>query len=506
MPLIPPKGRSKKIRVPFSMADQHTRAIMKLARQEAESWESVGSEGVGVPTEQGGVPMIDVIPSILEVPTVDEDTGEVLLMEKLTGEALDRLPVVDDPAPWESSEIAAAFIDAHFADVLPDRSVDWTDTTSDRAIERLAMQGLAAHRLEPVDDDGDEAAFLVDLSWMVAFPVRSGFLPYGACAYFGADGAVLRIYVSHDNCTYVPGDEGWEHAKWVWKSSLLTATTVVDHLGSTHYVASNLFTTAARETLPPDHPLRRLIKAFTYGAADVNRSAALSLSNKGGLAHRTFAFTYEGLSRLLLRGVESPDFKPFPRRMARLASLGDSYLFRSDGLALHDIFSTYVCEYLGLYFSGKKVAHDDHVQVFWRQLQMRAPGLGLRPLVTTQQFEETLVEFMFIVTAMHAQVGAVVEYLVDPSFMGSKLSPNQHQTDAQSTVQILNLAILTGFEQPPLIGDYRHLLLDDEARAVFDQYQASLVARSKQIELRNQALDQPYQTLNPALLDTSVST
>ncbi|MEM7325876.1 MAG: lipoxygenase family protein [Actinomycetota bacterium] len=501
-----PTPKDAETRVPFSIADQHTRAIMKLAREEVTAWQPVGAEAVGLPTEQGGVSMIDVIPSILEVPRVDEDNGDGVLLARITGAALDRLPVIDDPAPWESSDAADAFIEANFADTLPTPSVEWTDTTSDRAIERLAMQGLAAHRLEPVNDPADEAAFVVDLSWMVAFPVRSGFLPYGASAYFDANGAVLRIHVAHDNRTYTPGDDGWEQAKWVWKSSLIAAVTVVDHLGSTHYVASNLVTTVARETLPPDHPLRRLIKAFTYGAVDINRLAASQLSNKGGLANRTFAFTYEGLSRLLLRGVESPDFEPFPKRMDRTESLGDRYLFRRDGLALYDIFSTYVQDYLALYFSDNEVVRDDHVQAFWQGLQTRAPGLGLRPLATAQQFEETLTEFMFSVTGMHAQVGTIVDYLVDPAFMGAKVSPGQRQADAQSTIQVLNLVILTGFEQPPLIGDYRHLLLDEEARVVFDQYQESLETLSDQIETRNRTLDQPYQIFNPALLDTSVST
>lgn len=494
------------LRVPFSIADQHTRALMKLSREAATAWEPVRPDGVGVPIDQGGVPMIDVIPSILEVPNVDEDTGEKLLLERITGAALDRLPLIDDPSPWESSDVAAAFIDANFADTLPTPTVEWADTTSDRTIERLAMQGLAAHRLEPVDDDGDDAAYVVDLSWMVGFAVRPGFVPYGASAYFDTDGSVLRIYVSHDNRTCTPGDDGWDEAKWVWKTSLFAAVTIVDHLGSTHYVASNLVTTVARETLPPDHPLRRLVKAFTYGAADINRSAALSLSNKGGVAHRSFAFTYEGMGRLLLRGVESPAFEPFPKRMARTAGLDERYLFREDGLALYDIFSTYVRDYLGLYFVGDEIFHDDHVQAFWQGLQSRAPGLGLRPLATTGQFEEMLTEFMFSVTGMHSQVGAVAEYLKDPAFMGTKLVAGDLQNDAQSTVQILNLVVLTGFEQPPLIGDYRHVLLDEQASAVFDRYQESLVTLSEQIEARNRTLDQPYQALNPRLLDTSVST
>ncbi|MEM7342124.1 MAG: hypothetical protein AAF467_26015, partial [Actinomycetota bacterium] len=305
-----PDGTTDQVLVPFSIADQHTRAVMKLARDQRTSWEPVGADGVGLPTVQGEVPMLGIIPSIVEVPSISEDAEAVQLpekisgffAEKITGAALDRLPVIDDTTLWESSDAADACIDAFFEGALPAPTDTWADATSDETIERLAMQGLAAHRLEPVDDPTDDAAFVVDLSWLVGYEVRSGFLPFGASAYFDADGSVLRIYVCHDDRTYTPGEDGWDQAKWVWKSSVLTAVGIVDHLGSTHFLTSNVVTTVARETLPVDHPLRRLFKAFTYGAADVNRAAALTLSNRGGIAHRLWSFTYEGLARMLLRG------------------------------------------------------------------------------------------------------------------------------------------------------------------------------------------------------------
>ena len=62
---------------------------------------------------------------------------------------------------------------------------------------------------------------------------------------------MLRIYTSHDDRDHRPGDPDWEDAKWRWRTSLMTAVTVADHLGATHYLVSNLMTTATREQLVP---------------------------------------------------------------------------------------------------------------------------------------------------------------------------------------------------------------------------------------------------------------
>ncbi|MFV6025828.1 lipoxygenase family protein [Streptomyces sp. NPDC056264] len=498
--------------LPIRRSDVHTRVIYKLAHTEASRWLPAGPDAAGTPIEQGKVPTFDVIPAVLAVPLEDEDRTNLNFAQQATFFAVENLPLIDDPKPWASREAATELVTRLYGDILPPRSVEWPNTTSDRAIELLAVQGLAAHRITTVADDPGGAAYVVDLTWMHGLPVRAPYLRYGACAYFGPDRRLLRIHTSHDDRTQYPGDPTWEHAKWTWRTSLFTAVTVADHLGSTHYLTSNLLVTTARETLPADHPLRRLIKAFTYGAVDINRTAAYSLSNEGGLAHRTFAFTYGGLSRLLLRGIETVSFESFPDTIARkgIEPLGDAFLYATDGRTLFDIFATYVHGYLGVYYPANELVEDPDVRAFWQRLADLAPTLGLPPLTRAEQLQEFLSQCMFWVTGGHNHVGGVVEYVTDPAFMGTKILPDLPESDAQSTIQVLNLTVSTGLEQPPLIGDYRHLFLHDEHRpeviAVFDAYQRSLEELSARIAARNENIEQPYRTFDPVLLDVSVST
>jgi hypothetical protein len=497
--------------VPLRPADLHTRTMFVRVREQITKWEPQGPSAASVPKTYGPLEKMDVIPGILAVPTLDEDGDKVSFVRKLAFRALRALPLVDDPNPWASPETAEAVITKEFVPILPVVLVRWTDVTSDRSTSLLAFGGLAAHRLVPLDDDPEGAAYAVDLTWMQAFAVRPGLEPYGASAYFGADRSLQRVYTAHDDATHRPGDASWEDAKWRWRSALFAAVTVADHLGATHYLASNLLVTVTRERLPENHPLRRFLKPFGYGAVDINLDAALILSPEGGLAERLFSFTYTGMSRCLLRGIETTTFRTFPKVIAekRVESLGDGYPYATDGLALYDILQTYVEEYLDIFFPGDAAIHDPAIRAWWQGAVAFAPTLNLGPLNRRRQLVDLLAQLLFTVTGFQAQVGAVVQYLLDPAFITAKIRAGTQMSDVQATVQVLNLTALTGLEQPPLIGDYTHIFLEehkDRTLAAFERYQRALLRLSAEIERRNEHRDQPFETFNPAFLDVSVST
>ncbi|MBE9070992.1 hypothetical protein IQ260_30605 [Leptolyngbya cf. ectocarpi LEGE 11479] len=73
---------------------------------------------------------------------------------------------------------------------------------------------------------------------------------------------------------------------------------------------------------------------------------------------------------------------------------------------------------------------------------------------------------------------------------------------------MINITITTGLVQPPMIGDYRHTLPDqnkDQALLVFETYQQALKQLARDIDERNLTREQPFQTFNPTILDSSVS-
>ena len=497
--------------IPLARSDLHTRLMVDRVREQVMQWTPQGPSAARTPQTHGPLEKIDLIPGIIAVPMHDEDGEKLPFIKKILFRAFRSLPLKDDATAWPAPESATPAIETQFAAVLPIPAVRWTDVESDRTMALMAFQGLGAHRLEPLDADPGGAAYMVDLSWMHAFPVRPGLEPYGACAYFAADRTLLRVYTSHDDSTHRPGDASWKDAKWRWRCALFTAVTVADHLGATHFLASNLLVTVTREQLPENHPLRRFLKPYGYGAVDINRGAALMLSPEGGLAHRLFSFTYGGLSRCLLRGIETTRFQTFPQAMAakRIDALGDAFPYATDGMALYNVLQSYANDYFDIFFPGESVVQDPSVRAWWQGIVALAPNLALQPLDKAQQVIDLIVQLMFTVTGFHGQVGQVVSYLLDPRFISCTIRAGSRVSDIQATVQVLNLSALTAFEQPPLIGDYTHLFLEqdrEQVKAAFGRYQQALVKLSHDIDERNMQREQPFQTFNPTELDTSVST
>ena len=108
-----------------------------------------------------------------------------------------------------------------------------------------------------------------------------------------------------------PGDKGWEHAKFAFRSSLFSLVTLVDHLYGVHMQAGNVTATAAREQLGNNHPVRRFLVPFMYQTISVNDNARNNLVNPRSMGPRCFALDDVGTSlawaaapSLLRSGVE----------------------------------------------------------------------------------------------------------------------------------------------------------------------------------------------------------
>lgn len=496
--------------LPLQRSDHHARAMYHRAVKSLTSFIPKTARDVGIPTTMGELDKLDVVPGFIAVAIVDEDNEVATGPVEAVMRALRSVPLFEDDRQWSSLDEAKKLIEEHLTSIQPPPFLEWPDVSSDVTLSLVAFQGFAAHLLEPAKGRAEDAAYVVDLAWMSGLPVRPGNEPLGACAYFAADRTLLRIYTGHDDTMHAPGDDLWEHAKWHWRCSVFAYVTVASHLGGLHFTCSELMLQATREELPADHALRRLLKPHVFGVSTINASAGLVLAPEGGVANRLWPFTFEGLATLLTRGVTHATFETFPATMAAkdIQDLGDSYPYATDGLALFAICEKYAQEYIDLYFPNETIAQDPDVRRWWQHLMNAAPQTGLSPLACRQQVVDLVGQFIFLVSGYHAQVGAIVQYAIDPTFMGGKVRAGSERADIQATIQLLTLTALTGFNQPKLLDDYTHVFLaqhHEEASGAFQRFQAALFQLGRDIDARNEQRDLPMRTFHPALLDSAVS-
>ena len=68
----------------------------------------------------------------------------------------------------------------------------------------------------------------MDVTSLSSCDPRPGFERPGAKAVFDRYGTLLEIFVSSLDMVVKPNQDNWEHAKWVWKQTLILKVTTKD--------------------------------------------------------------------------------------------------------------------------------------------------------------------------------------------------------------------------------------------------------------------------------------
>ncbi len=491
--------------------DRHTAAFLKLVRDAIAGWKPPTPEGLPLPQRTGKLPHVPLPFGGLQLPSGDEDWPDQPFLRVAALRAMRSylFPFKDVDARWESRARARAVLQAELpaGTTLPHLVTPWEEMSSDAALSRYAFAGLGSLRLMPLPEpDAEGAAWVSDWSFMAGLEVRPGFERYGAVAWFNAAQEPVRIHWSHANKVVRPGDPDWNHAKWVWRTTVFVGTTVVDHLVGVHWLVSSHITAAVRENLGTAHPVRRLLQPHTFRTITINYNSTFSLYPEWGFVHRACSLTAESLITALGAGVEMWRYTTVPEVMARKRAehLGEDFPFVVDGLALWKVVRDHVERYLALYYQGDDAIRDREILAMWEQIGRVRKNISLPPL-TLSSLIDLLAQFIWTVTGLHEAVGAVVECVVDPTFVGTRLRPGTEMSDIQATFQGLLIMGLTGLQQPSILGDFTHVALDDAGKAAFRTFQAELTGLADQIDQKNKTRKYPYNGFNPRNLECSVS-
>lgn len=499
--------------------DRHTRAVFGLMRT-FNSPRGKVAENITIPTEWYGDREMLKLPFTQEVMAWDEDSPDPGFGSKAAAAMFNYLnmntfhPLVDDSTEFASAQEGGDVMGAIANESLrPLELTPWSELRSDEAISQFAFAGLAAHRLEKIDNDNDGAVYKSDWTWLHGLELRPGHEAYGAAAYFDANATLRKIYWSHGGEIVRPGDPEWNHAKWAYKASVMVGATLRDHLVGLHFTSSANLAHSAVRYLNPGHPLRRLLKPHTYGTASINIVAISTLATEYCFLHRATAFTWQGILDGFELAHSTFEFEPMKEHLAENgmdAAPADIYPWGDDGVGFFDIVHRHVSRYVHLYYEDDASVHADaEAQAFWQGL-FRTGGKNVVAAVSSRQrLSYVVAHQIFLVTGLHNHVGNVADYLRDPTFVSAKLRAGTEVADRQSSFQELNIALATAMPAPRLIADYTHLLLSDkhlsQTTAAFRDFQADLTAYAEVIQERNKHRRFPCASFDPKKMVSSVS-
>lgn len=492
------------------------------------------------------------------------------------------IPLEDDFKAFEPGQNPVEYVMRQLGSVFPDTYQVWEDKKSDIALGRFCLHGLGAHRIQVEQIDGVRH-FVVRANMLSMIPVRKGYERYGGDCYFDESWRPVKIVDSglgplrddgtNESVTVRPGDPEWERTKFRFRSSLSVLVTLVDHLYGVHLQASNIFVTALREQLSPNHPIRRFMTPFTYQTISVNDNARNNLAQIDSMGPRCFAFTDAGFRmafaaapKLLMSGLEVPKEEggPILDRMSYVQYLkgkGIDTEYYRQSQELCRIFLTFISDYMAYYYpTSFDVVADYELMAFLRQYVYQLEVLTLEQLPTAamphelkseclkgmecfkkhvesgedhtqltpesaeamyQFFLIIFVEFMFVVTAGHEQVGAVGTYVQDVSFCAFRWTPGAMMGTMQTATNQALLMSFTSTPMPKLLGtDWSHLFPSSYHRtegakhpvASFRAFQEQLQAMSEKCDAYDAAVTErsypenfPMYVINPKYLETSIS-
>lgn len=393
----------------------------------------------------------------------------------------DSLPLYDgiEPTFFESPQEAALHFDQVFRPLL---DFDATSRTAsdgrvcrskhvDGDVSAIAFSGIGQWWLRAVHGEGSYAVWpdrqaprdcqsppgaiaVIDLCKMADCEVREGFLPYGAAAFFGAKRTVLAVFLpkltrsgdaasemifAPDGGSSKETTDAWEFALWRFKSSMYWLTFGVFHLVHCHWITSNSLAIATREELSSSHPVRQLVWPFLHNAVTINFAAGVKLTSKQGALVRVTSHTFDASFGLVEWLSKAWRYETFEEQLASSglpAEILDTMPFVQDGRLLWQSFSSFVSDYLAIFYStdvgsaasrgiseGRRHLVDDfEIMAFWAAVDkaaMQSRRFGLSQHLTFDALVDYLTHAMFTLTGVHEMLGHILVDMTLPTNAGA---------------------------------------------------------------------------------------
>jgi hypothetical protein len=303
---------------------------------------------------------------------------------------------------------------------------DMQKTSSEAGILNFCTSGFGAMWLQKAPQGG----FMIDMSFAEGWEMRKGFQPFGGTLYINNVGCKLSVgKLVLQGKEYKMGDEEFDAAMFVLRSSVFTLAIAGDHTMFCHMLVSNLVTMAARTTLKPSHPLRAFLNPFTIFSAVINDFAEYAIVDPGAVVGRLSGLSNRGQADMVRHYTQHFRYcETFPEELKRKGfdvqgEFGEKFIYAKEGLLLWGIFERFVHGYvLHCWADDAAVASDIGIAAFFTEISSLYPQitgcLGPPPnaVCSRVELEKFLTFHMWNVTAVHEHTGFVGDLLMEYDF------------------------------------------------------------------------------------------
>ncbi|KAM9339250.1 hydroperoxide isomerase ALOXE3-like [Symphorus nematophorus] len=341
----------------------------------------------------------------------------------------------------------------------------------------------------------------------------------------------LHQQPSEKNPIFLPSDSetDWLLAKMFVKNADSMDHQAVHHLMNTHFLAE-AFAIATLRSFPVIHPLYKLLFPHFRYTLDINTGGRAVLFGPNGPLSIS-SLGYDGLIELMRRSLSEMTYSslclPDNITARGLESIPNFY-YRDDGLKLWNIINSFVKGIVEYYYpSDSEVCRDTELQDWISEIFTHG-FLGNKGFPSGFQTVEEVIKFItmviFTVTAQHAAVNSgqydhfswppnasLLLHMPPPTTKGQSSMKTILETlpNVGETVSFLAIAWLLSQMTTDVVplGKYPEERFDEPVpKQMMKQFQTELSYLSEEITARNSQLEVPYTYLNPAEIESSITT
>ena len=455
----------------------------------------------------------------------DDMTGEMSKVMELSFDVLRNTklyPIEDVDVKFESKEEADQFLKDFKLHPLPDFSPetaspplynDWGDITTDESFSRFWFHGIGAALLATQSESSSSELGPIEVDMPIhGLEMREGFRPYGARINFNTNQEATGIYDYAQEKLVKPGDDDWESAKFLAKTSCLMLLTAREHLLWSHLIVSNTMTLAMIKRLSPDHPIRRLLTVFTFRANYINSAAFNSLVPENSFYHRMSGFSYKAITEVFESGVKDCiHFHPFGKRdlIPELQELSDTgrFPFHSEGNAYYNIVRDFVASWIK---KSGAAASDEMAKEFYEELRDVSIGHSYElPEFSEEALIDTISQCIFVVTCYHEIIGTIVDYTSNCMSQGTRMRDDETVSDVQGFAIFALLTASTGAKVPMLIKPFDNYFGEGGAplweKKKWNDFLKALEVQSAKVQADDEARDFEFKFFDPSRFECSIS-
>lgn len=223
----------------------------------------------------------------------------------------------------------------------------------------------------------------------------------------------VALQLAPGGAVFTPRDgSAWARARFCFNVADANIHETMEHLGATHMVMEAVGI-AARRTLAPEHPVRRLVEAHLVGTFAINNSAKHSLIAPGGVIDQVFAARIDVAASLVRASLDrfvlqerAPALELRARGVEDAERLPE-YPYRDDVLPLYDATRSFVQAYVRCWYADDAaVSRDEELRAWVDEVRSPIGGdlRGVRALGTIEDLTTWLSNIVHTAGAQHAAV------------------------------------------------------------------------------------------------------